>query len=663
MKRDMKGYTGRILIVDLSTFGIREEEIPDRVYENLLSGIGLGAYFLYKHMPADADPLGPDNILGLLSGLLTGSGSLMTGRWMAVCKSPLTGGWGDANCGGTFAPAIKQCGYDAIFFKGISEKPVYLYADDDGAELRDAAHLWGKDAIETEDILRKECRKKKKPDVVVIGPAGEKLSLIAGISNSGGRIAARSGVGAVMGSKRLKAVVLNGSGRVGIQDREGMKAYSKEFAEKVKNANLPKFLKGAFFPLLSMLMAGAKKSSTVDGMMSVMMTKKYGTASNNTMGLPNGDTPVKNWKGSVADFKWRKYRKLNPDFILNREIRKYRCYSCPVGCGGICDIHDVRDGRYSRTHKPEYETCASFGAMLLMDDLDAIFYINEMLNRAGMDSISAGNAVAFAIECFENGTISEKDTGGLALRWGEADAIIALVEKMIRREDIGDILADGVKSASQKIGKDAYRVAVHVGGQEPGMHDPKMDPMLGIHFSADPTPGRHTIGGAMYYNMMYLWNEVSWAPAVVKYPKADEYRPSDENAVKTKAMACYKMLADGSGGCFFAMITGLDHWNLFKMLNYATGWNLSADDYMEIGRRIQTLRQMFNIKHGLQPRDLIMTGRVAGDPPLTAGALKGITLPIREMVSLHWKHFGWNLNTGFPEDSAIDELRLKALLE
>ena len=195
------------------------------------------------------------------------------------------------------------------------------------------------------------------------------------------------------------------------------------------------------------------------------------------------------------------------------------------------------------------------------------------------------------------------------------------------------------------------------------MHDPKMDPMLGIHFSADPTPGRHTIGGAMYYNMMYLWNEVSWAPAVVKYPKADEYRPSDENAVKTKAMACYKMLADGSGGCFFAMITGLDHWNLFKMLNYATGWNLSADDYMEIGRRIQTLRQMFNIKHGLQPRDLIMTGRVAGDPPLTAGALKGITLPIREMVSLHWKHFGWNLNTGFPEDSAIDELRLKALLE
>ncbi|RLC28081.1 MAG: aldehyde ferredoxin oxidoreductase, partial [Deltaproteobacteria bacterium] len=297
MKRDMKGYTGRILIVDLSTFGIREEEIPDRVYENLLSGIGLGAYFLYKHMPADADPLGPDNILGLLSGLLTGSGSLMTGRWMAVCKSPLTGGWGDANCGGTFAPAIKQCGYDAIFFKGISEKPVYLYADDDGAELRDAAHLWGKDAIETEDILRKECRKKKKPDVVVIGPAGEKLSLIAGISNSGGRIAARSGVGAVMGSKRLKAVVLNGSGRVGIQDREAMKAYSKEFAEKVKNANLPKFLKGALFPLLSMFMAGAKKSSTVDGMMSVMMTKKYGTASNNTMGLPNGDTPVKNWKG------------------------------------------------------------------------------------------------------------------------------------------------------------------------------------------------------------------------------------------------------------------------------------------------------------------------------------------------------------------------------
>ncbi|MCP4575606.1 MAG: aldehyde ferredoxin oxidoreductase [Deltaproteobacteria bacterium] len=658
----MKGYMGKVLFVNLTTGEITKEDIPDKVYENLLSGVGLGAYFLYKHIPAGADPLGPDNILGLVSGLLTNSGSLMTGRWMAVCKSPLTGGWGDANGGGTFAPAIKQCGYDAIFFSGISSKPVYLYADDNGAELRDASHVWGKDAVEAEDILRQECKTKKRPQVAVIGQAGENKSLIAGISNSHGRIAARSGVGAVMGSKLLKAVVLNGSKQVEVQDREALKAHGKEFAEKVKNAKIPKFLKGFLFPLVGLLTSKSKKASAVDGMMSTMLMKDVGTISNNTMGLPNGDTPVKNWGGSKKDFKWKKYKKLNHDLILARETRKYRCHSCVIGCGGICDIGDVRDGKYTHTHKPEYETCASFGALLMLDDLEAILYINEMLNRAGMDSISAGTSVAFAIECFEKGIITEKDTGGIILKWGDADTIIALLEKMILRQDIGDILADGVKAASQKIGKNSQQHAVHVGGQEPGMHDPKMDPMLGVHFSADPAPGKHTVGGSMYYNMLYLWEEVSWAPAVVKYPKAEEYTPSDKDAIKSTGTACYKMLTDGSGGCFFGMITGVIHWNLFKMLNSATGWNLSADEYMVIGRRMQTLRQMFNIKHGIQPKDFIMTGRVPGRPPLKTGALKGITLPVEEMVSLHWKHFGWNENTGSPEDGTIKDLHLKELL-
>jgi aldehyde:ferredoxin oxidoreductase len=301
--------------------------------------------------------------------------------------------------------------------------------------------------------------------------------------------------------------------------------------------------------------------------------------------------------------------------------------------------------------------------LLLVNDLEAIFYMNEILNRAGMDCISAGNAIAFAIECFERGIITEEDTGGITLKWGDVDGVMALLKKMIHREGIGDVLADGVKAASHKIGKDSERFAVHVGGQEPGMHDPKMDPMLGVFFSADPAPGKHTVGGSMYYNMLHLWEEVSWAPAVVKYPKAEEYVPSDKDAIKSKAVSCYKMLTDGSGGCFFGMIVGLPHWNLFKMLNYATGWNFSADEYMEIGCRMQTLRQLFNIKHGIQPRDVIMTGRLKGSPPLESGALKGITLPIEEMVSLHWKHFGWNESTGAPEDTTISELRMGELLE
>ena len=182
-----KGYMGKVLLVDLTTGTIEEEQIDDAVYEQFLSGSGLGAYMLYRHVPANADPLGPDNMLGFVSGLMTGTPTLMTGRWMIVCKSPLTGGWGDANCGGTLSPAIKKCGYDGIFFKGISAKPVYLHIDKKGAELRDASHVWGKDAVEAEEMLIKECTGKRKPQVALIGTAGEKLSLISGVCNDSGR--------------------------------------------------------------------------------------------------------------------------------------------------------------------------------------------------------------------------------------------------------------------------------------------------------------------------------------------------------------------------------------------------------------------------------------------------------------------------------------------
>jgi len=216
---------GKILTADLSTHEIREETIPDRVYEQYLSGMGLAACILYDRIPAGADPLSPENIIGFVSGLLTGTGSLFAGRWMVVGKSPLTGGWGEANCGGSFSPAIKRCGYDGIFFTGISEKPVYLYVNNGGAELRDASHLWGRDAVESEAMLIAETSANSR--IAVIGPAGERLSLIAGICNDRGRMAARSGLGAVMGAKRLKAVVLDGKKRIDVHNRAEIKRLSQ----------------------------------------------------------------------------------------------------------------------------------------------------------------------------------------------------------------------------------------------------------------------------------------------------------------------------------------------------------------------------------------------------------------------------------------------------
>ncbi len=661
----MKGYMGKILFVDLTNGCIKEQKINDDIYENFLSGVGLGAYVLYKNIPQKADPLGPENVLGFVSGLLTGTGSVMTGRWMAVCKSPLTGGWGDANCGGTLSPAIKRCGYDGIFFKGISNKPVYLHIDDDGPKLKDASHIWGKDAVETEEILINEHTfGNKKPSVAVIGEAAEKLSLISGICNDKGRIAARSGVGAVMGSKKLKAIVLMGTNQIKCHDISAVKAISKEYSEKVKHMNLPKIVKGNMLPLASSLMAKSNTYSSGDGMMSVYMFKKWGTIFSNTFGLQNGDNPVKNWGGSVKDYNKSYYKNINPDKIIERENKKYFCYSCVIGCGGICKIDDIAFGEFSHTHKPEYETVNAFGPLLMNKDLNSIFYINELLNRATMDSISAGNTVAFAIECYENNILNKNDTDGLELTWGNTDAIIKLVKKMIAREGIGDILADGVKEAAKKIGKKSNRFAMNAGGQEPGMHDGRFDPMMGVHFSVDPTPGRHTIGSGTYYNYMQLWQYISWAPKVKnKSLKEDDYIPSEETALKSVASSCYKQLVDGIGGCLFAMITGAQHFKIFDYLNASTGWNKTPDEFMEIGKRMQTLRQMFNIREGINPIDFKIHDRLAGKPPLTTGATKGKTVPIEEMMKLHWQVFGWDENTGIPKKGTVKKLNLDKFVD
>ena len=657
----MSGYMGKVLFVDLSSSSFEERAISNQVYEEYLTGVGLGAYILNQEIPAGADPLGPANVLGFMSGLLTGTGSLLTGRWMVVCKSPLTGGWGDANCGGNLSPAIKQCGYDGVFFKGVATKPVYLVIDEEGGpRLEDAADLWGLDAVETENRLSEKHSGRKISAVAVIGPAGEKLSLIAGICNDRGRIAARSGVGAVMGSKKLKAIVLSGSHKIGCVDRETVRTLSKKYAAKVKKVSLPRIFKGSLLPYAGMVMGKLKKVTALDGMMILVPTlKKWGTPMSNSLGVTSGDLPIKNWGGSVLDFGRSRYRHLNPDLIIKREVKKYNCYSCVVGCGGICRIDDIAGGEFKETHKPEYETCAAFGGLLLNSDRESIFYINELLNRAGMDSISAGNTVAFALECFENGLLSKEDTGGLELKWGNAEAIIGLVKKMIAREGVvGELLADGVKAAAGKLGEKSAPYAMHAGGQEPGMHDPRFDPLLGLHFSADPTPGRHTIGCGQYYQMMHLWEEVSWAPPVTGHNKSEEYSASDREALKGVAGACYKQVVDGAGGCLFAAMSGVQHWPLFKWLNAATGWDKSPDQYMKIGKRIQTLRQQFNIREGVEPASFRMPDRLAGQPPLKEGPLKGISVPIDEMMRLYWKQFGWSEADGRPLAATLEELGL-----
>ena len=310
---------GKILMVNLSTREIREETIPDDVYENYLSGMGLAAYILYERIPAGADPLGHENILGFVSGLLTGTGSLFAGRWVVVGKSPLTGGWGEANCGGIFAPAIKRCGYDGIFFTGISEKPVYLCVKNGNAELRDASHIWGKDTRESEELLIAETGGQSQ--VAVIGPAGERLSLISGICNDKGRMAARSGLGAVMGAKRLKAVVLDGKKRIDVYNRAEVKRLSQLCNKWVQFQ--PPFLPGPMAAYVGTLMRVLPMQMAMDGFLYKTLLKKWGTGSMNQMSVEMGDSPVKNWKGSNKDWGIKRSHSVNPDAIRQYEKVKY----------------------------------------------------------------------------------------------------------------------------------------------------------------------------------------------------------------------------------------------------------------------------------------------------------------------------------------------------
>lgn len=648
-----RGYMGKVLWVDLSKGKIHEEKIPYEVYDMFLSGSGLGAYLLYNKIPSGADPLGPDNILGFVSGLLTGTGSLFTGRWMAVGKSPLTGGWGDANCGGNFSPAIKQSGYDGIFFTGVSKKPVYFFADSGMAELRDASDIWGKDAVETEKILIKNADGKKKPRVACIGTAGENLSLISGICNDRGRIAARSGLGAVMGSKKLKAVVLAGAKPIKPHNRSEIKRLSKQCNKSVQFQ--PPFISGTMTGYMGALMRILPAQVGIDGMLYKVMLKKWGTVSMNQTSIEMGDAPIKNWMGSNRDFGPDKTKPINPDIFTKNVIAKYFCYSCPLGCGGICS----GTGKYNKTHRPEYETVLALGGLCLNENTDSIFYLNELLNRAGMDTISVGGSVAFAIECYERGLLTKKDTDGLELTWGNTDAIIALVEKMVKREGIGDLLADGTKKAAEKIGKNSMEYAIQAGGQELGMHDGRFDPGFALHNCVEPTPGKHTIGSQLYYEMFQLWKKIKDLPNPrFIYLKSSKYKQDVKKAIMGAACSKFMNIINGAGCCLFGAFMGAGRLPLFDWLNAATGWNKTPEEYMKIGKRIQTLKQAFNVKHGIKPKSFKMSDRALGRPPLSAGANKGRSINIEKMTRDYWDQFGWDTQTGVPSLECLRKLKI-----
>lgn len=585
----------KILLVDLSKGEVQYEALDEKLCREFIGGYGIGARIIYTRQRGGVDPLGPENILGFMTGPLTGTDIPLATRFTVVGKSPLTKSWGDANCGGDFGPYLKFAGYDGIFFSGASDKPVYLFVKDGEAELRDATHLWGKDTNETENMLKNELGEKVK--LASIGPAGEQYSLIASIIHNKGRAAGRSGLGAVMGSKKLKAVAVTGKAKIPVANPDAVKRLKKEYVAMIKG------------PL-------------VDSM------RNFGTSGNTAALAYSGASPVKNWGAGTRDLpNVSRISDVSVDALCKD---KYGCYRCPIRCGGIMKAGTEFEYE-AGVHRPEYETLAAFGTLCLNDNLESIIKANDICNRYGLDTMSTGSTIAFAIECYENGIITKEDTEGIELTWGNYKAIVAMTEKMAKREGFGAVLADGSKVAAERIGKGTDKYAIQCGGQELPMWDPRSFPSYGCAYQTDATPGRHTQAA----------------------PTGKDGKGKIEARLKG-----LKHLTHATGMCFFAGMFFPQDFAIVS-LSAVTGWQLSPEELTMIYERISAIRQAFTLREGLSPNEFKLCGRPIGVPPLDDGPAANVTLDLDELCSDYYKDMDWDQKTSKPSRKKLLELGLK----
>ncbi len=603
-----RGYMGKILNVDLSRRELKDEVPDEKLCRDFIGGYGIGARIIFSRQKAGVDPLGPDNILGMLTGPLTGTNAISGTRFTVVGKSPLTGCWSDANSGGYFGAYLKFSGYDGILFTGISEKPVYLLIDNGKAELRDATHLWGRDTYETEDTLKTELGKEVAS--VCIGPSGEKLSRVSCIMHNKGNAAGRSGLGAVMGSKRLKAVAVKGKMSVPVADGKGVKELRKKYL--------------------------AQLGGDIDWL------RKYGTSFVTVQSAESGDSPVKNW-GGVAVNDFPDANPLGADPFDARKLKSQACYMCPIGCEAIMKEGTGEYKYEAGSFRPEYETIAMFGTNCLNNNIESIMKANDICNRYGIDTISAGAIMAFAIECFENGLVSKADTGGIEMTWGNHKSLVTMLEKMVKREGFGDILADGVKIAAKKIGKGAEKYAIHIQGQEIPAHSP----MAGFHwpatYIANATPARHTQGSEGFSQELM--------------PEYDRGSFSGRGQAH-KTGTCHQHALMCCGMCLFVMGSLPSNHVMTEFIKAVTGWDITTDELLVTGERIENVRQAFNIREGLNLLQYEIPGRILGKPPQKEGPLAGITVDADTLVKEYLAAMDWDLETARPSEKKLKELGL-----
>lgn len=609
----MYGYHGKVLMVDLAkeTFDIQDLD-PDWAY-NYIGGATLGARYLLDMMPAKTPVFAPESILGFVCGPLNGTKALLGARWTVVSKSPVTDGWNDTSCGGSFGPAFRKTGFDAVFFKGISDKPVYLFFDDGKPELRDASAIWGKTTADAEDVLKAELG--NKISVAQIGPAGENLSYMAAIINDTHRAAGRGGSGAVMGSKKLRAIVCRGgTAEIAVKDEAALVEINKDCVEHGKPGN-----------------PGAGPQSGF---------KALGTSAHYNSCVMSADAPIKNWLGI-------------PDIDITEEMADainghmmdpvYKtssvgCANCFLKCGAQ---YKLDTGKYKTDHatRPEYETLGAFGSMILNGDPDTTILLNWLCNQYGYDTISFGGTIGWAMECYEKGILSLDDLDGIDLKWGDTNAIVAIAERMCAHEGIGKTLNLASRAAATKLGK-GLECVVTANGIELPYHGSIYNPALARTFQYDPTPGRHIKGGR----------------GVPFGNQPPEVRFNFEGTGEADAAGLLEWeLTDSSGICGFGNIM-LPPWISIRMLNAITGFDYTQEQMVQFSYRSFTLRYAFNLREGFRRKDFTIADRAVGKPPLPAGPLKGVIIDNEKLADNFFGYLGWDLETTVPPRSFLEDL-------
>ena len=617
------GYNGKILRVNLSDNSISTEEPDEKFYRRYFGGTAFAGYYLLKELEPGIDPLGPDNKLIFSAGVVTGIPCAGSGRSGVGSKSPLTGGFGDSQAGGFWPAELKMAGWDAIIIEGKAANPVYLWVSDDKVEIRDASHLWGKATKEVEEQIKDELGDKR-VRIAQIGPAGEKMVRFACIFNDINHTYGRDGHGAVMGSKNLRAIAVRGHHTLALANPDKIREVARWCTDTLKASPQPR--------------------------------TTHGTAGGVAMLSMIGQLPTRNFReGQFEDAADIDGTKMTETILVGRGS----CYACSINCkrevevGPPYNVDRIYGG-------PEYETMAALGSLCGINDLKAIAKGNHLCHAYGLDTISTGVSIAFAMECYEKGILTDKDTNGIELKFGNAAAMMDMVEMIGKREGLGDILAEGTRRAAEKIGHGATEYAIEVKGQEVPLHDPRGKAGTGLGYATSPTGAEHVSNILDFIFASEGPALDSLKPLGIQEPLS----PLDLSPAKVRMfqyMVNWSHFKNCAAVCVFPPL-GYNH--MLQLVEGATGWNTSLWELMKVGERALVLARLFNAREGFTSKDDILPNRFY--QPYDNGPLKGVAMSqeaMQQALQTYYKMSGWDPRTGAPTAEKLHELDLSWAVE